>query len=733
MNTTQIFSDIQNVVDACPQAHFNSRPENVVDQLSARRSLFSHPQTIDPSAQLQWHKQLISQLSERLEDCYLNNKPMVSFHSSTGHNTCKSLCDANTLAPLKVPHYSSLVQLCLQAQMQGRPVQVHFGGQTYEVEIDIKNLEFESGGNYEQSPVRHMRGQLFIKKDQTQETKTIFFLELAPAFDGYAVSSSDLIKCFDQLVKLRQENSMHNENAFLGQFSSAKGICRSVSLLIVDQFMEALETDKTVSDCEVSNTVDQLIHKIRIQTANHGIIPHRSQVQSIQHACSVLLKRHLDAKEKQKQTAASCVQTEVANQAQDKTLNNQIKNNGLVFVAHSERDVMPCLKTWSQTIQDIKAVRRLRKKLSFEGYPFSRLVKNQIGDGILNSSIAGLAVVAASADPLSAGILVWGTRTVEYAISVIWNQRMSSERRLARLAAEGTDVENKLSSKLSAARELVSSCKYDFISGAATIAGLATALFGGPVGLIIALGTVIAITQTLSRFKEMSWGALRYLVNPNDDLQKEIVNLQEPMGAYEMAINIGSMTLAYIVGFAAITVFYVFLPHVALPVSIAMGLFGLGMMLKAKSQFRKEEKEAKHALDMEKIWQASFRDLQQNYESYLATDGNADNLEKTRFEGLRKACDILKQNLNGHSEDELLRLKNELDDYTKRLEQHAIDPLESFLAMDSKDNSLSLTDWPLQELASLYRVSESAKTVTLDALGQWLAEQCRINQQVMGA
>lgn len=329
---------------------------------------------------------------------------------------------------------------------------------------------------------------------------------------------------------------------------------------------------------------------------------------------------------------------------------------------------------WSQTFSDIRAVHNLRKRLSFEGYPFSRLIHNQVGDGILNSAIAGLAIVAANADPVLAGILVWGTRTVEYGVSVIWNQHMSSQRRQARLAAEGSTIENKLSCKASAAKELVSSCKYDFIAGAATIASITIAIVGGPIGAIIGLGSLIAVCQTMSRFKEMSWGALRYIVNPNPELQKEVVNLQEPMSAYEMAINIGAMTVAYIIGFSLITAFFVLLPEVALPVSIALGVIGTTLMVRAKIQFKEEAQKAEQALEDEQHWS--------------------------------QALDLLKAQFDekdGQASDDLLK---------------------SFFSNQQPLNHIALTDWTIDELAAVYRATEADNnSLDKEGVSHWLERQ----------
>lgn len=250
------------------------------------------------------------------------------------------------------------------------------------------------------------------------------------------------------------------------------------------------------------------------------------------------------------------------------------------------------LRPWQRTLRDLRDVITLRKQLTYGGYPFSRLIQNQVGDGLLAGAVAGIAVITAGVSPLLAGVLVWATRSIEYGLAVVWNQHMASQRREARLAATEGDKSKALASKHEAAKEMVSSGFYDLLTGVAAVGAIATAIAGGPIGVVIGLGVGVAAFQTLSKFKEIAWGALRFVVNPDPKLQKRMVDLQEPMSAYEMAVNVGVMTLSYLASFSAIAAFYVFLPHVALPVSAGLAVVGCGLMVQAKLKFRQEEREA---------------------------------------------------------------------------------------------------------------------------------------------
>ncbi|MES2664384.1 MAG: hypothetical protein V4629_13885 [Pseudomonadota bacterium] len=255
-------------------------------------------------------------------------------------------------------------------------------------------------------------------------------------------------------------------------------------------------------------------------------------------------------------------------------------------------------KGWQDTVKDIREVRNLRKKLPFGGYPFRRLQINQTGDGLVNAAIAGIGLAALGMNPIIAGVLPFGIRATELIVAAVWNQRMATERREARIAA--SHIHNALDfsdqpspglSKKKSAQQIISSTKYDFIAGVATIGAIGLLIVGGPAWGVIGLGVAIAVCQTLSKFKEMAWGALRYVVNEDPELRKQQVDLQEPMSAYEMALNVGIMTFSYLIGFGTIFAIHTFAAPVALPITIAMAAVGTILMVGAKRGFKKEMQE----------------------------------------------------------------------------------------------------------------------------------------------
>lgn len=220
-------------------------------------------------------------------------------------------------------------------------------------------------------------------------------------------------------------------------------------------------------------------------------------------------------------------------------------------------------------------------------------------------------------------------------------------------------------------------------------------------------------------------------MNPNESLQKEMVDLQEPMSAYEMALNIGAMTLSYIVCFASITAFYVFLPEVALPVSIALGLFGLGMMLKAKYQFKQEERQAKQALELEKIWQASFAELKRDYDSYVEKiPRHNQSVSGSQIESLRKAAEILKGNVQDSGFPNTSEIAKDLDNYIHQIERSSSQELQQYFDIKENNKFVSLKGWSMHDLAELFRSDTSDNHITPESIRKWLSEQALINKEL---
>ncbi len=271
------------------EVNFSEKSSHQVDD---QRSLFAHPKA-DAQA-------LQRQIAERLGDCLTNNKPMVSFHSPGGFQKCRSLCDPKITAPNKDPQRPSLLQYCIEAQHLGKPIQIEIEDQVYTVEIELNNVKFNEGGPNPTDCVKHMKGKLLLKpQNSSEKTKTIHFVEMSPPFDGYALSADDLIKCAGQMALIRQENQKYS--GFKGQFSSANGICRSASLLVVDQFSEFLAKENSLNqDFDVTKKVNSLISHLR--SGRQDLIPHSTQVDAIHAACTRLFNRNQQNKTNQEQT-----------------------------------------------------------------------------------------------------------------------------------------------------------------------------------------------------------------------------------------------------------------------------------------------------------------------------------------------------------------------------------------------------------------------------------------------
>ena len=271
--------------------HSASVPNPHID---TQRSLFAHPHSeSQPSTQIS--DEIKTQIAERLKDCLEGNKPMVSFHSPRGYQKCRSLCDQTIPAPDQDPQRPSLLQYCLQAQASSQDLQITIDEKKYTLKFE--SLVFEDGGQSATSPVKHIKGQLLLNPENpSEQVKMIRFVEMAPPFDGYALSADDLVKCAEQTHLLRE-----NGQAFKGQFSSANGICRSASLLIVDQFNELIHSNPIDENLNVDKTVEELISTMRCASGQHGLIPHANQEQAIKEACTELLIRYKTEQAKQTQ------------------------------------------------------------------------------------------------------------------------------------------------------------------------------------------------------------------------------------------------------------------------------------------------------------------------------------------------------------------------------------------------------------------------------------------------
>lgn len=282
--TTPIISS--SVITANVDFEGSAQPNNKPPAIDEKRSLYNHPRSVVA-------EELKSQITVRLEDCIRvdgasSNRPMVSFHSPRGYQKCKNLCEKGP-APDKDPQRPSLLQHCLRADANNTPLQVNIRGIEYSVKFE-QPIEFVDQGNLNEKPVSYMKGVLILQTSVfgVPEQK-INFIEFSPKFNGLALEKNDLLACHAQMMLFRKDSQKPESERFLSQFSSAKGICRSASLLILDQFSEYCAKNDVSDDFDVSATVDSLIQKARNQSKNQGLIPHNTQVEEIKKACDELL------------------------------------------------------------------------------------------------------------------------------------------------------------------------------------------------------------------------------------------------------------------------------------------------------------------------------------------------------------------------------------------------------------------------------------------------------------
>lgn len=173
-------------------------------------------------------------ISNRIADCLSNGQPLISFNSKRGFSECRHLLNANHEKPPMPTKKPSLVQQCLQAQSRGMNYQVEHNGKTYTLSAVVNCVQ----GTEDPTKTPVIKGHLELVHSTNHEDKiAIPFIELAPAFDGYALKKACLEKCLNELNEFRMENHIQVDRVG-GQFSSANGIGRSASLLVLDQFSQ---------------------------------------------------------------------------------------------------------------------------------------------------------------------------------------------------------------------------------------------------------------------------------------------------------------------------------------------------------------------------------------------------------------------------------------------------------------------------------------------------------------
>ncbi len=235
------------------------------------------------------HSNNNNEMSARLFECINKNQPLVSFHSERGFLQCKHLFNSDKHPkPLQDSRHPSLLQQCLQANKDQRELTIQHEGKEYTVTAVINDIDDNSQEERVKRISAGIRLQSLTNPDDRFEIQLI---EFYPKFDGYALNSDMLLKCHTQLSEFREHHQL--ENNLTGQFSSAKGICRSASLLVLDQFHEWCNTPNNQIDVNDEPAFRTLVMQfiINARGKKSALIPdhkHRSQVDELVQACRVM-------------------------------------------------------------------------------------------------------------------------------------------------------------------------------------------------------------------------------------------------------------------------------------------------------------------------------------------------------------------------------------------------------------------------------------------------------------
>lgn len=224
----------------------------------------------------------------RLQDCIHNNKPLISFSTLRGLRNCHTLMGNELFNSEPDARNPSLLQQCLQKlhssnsqDGKGKPIAL---GNGYTL------VGFEPGERLEGS-VQSIQGKLILQNNQ--ERVEVDVLQLAPPFNGIAIKSDDLLECH-RLMKAKTNRSELTDNP--AQFSSAMGVGRSASLLVLSRFDEQLRNGISLCTTEPHQMVDQIIQQCRAVRGEEFV--HTSeQVKEIKDACAVLAGRYVAAKQ----------------------------------------------------------------------------------------------------------------------------------------------------------------------------------------------------------------------------------------------------------------------------------------------------------------------------------------------------------------------------------------------------------------------------------------------------
>ncbi len=245
--------------------------------------------------------QLQSTLWPHLKNCLDHDIPLISFHSPLGHKMCSHLAKPDRFArPDREPQKPSALQLFMQ-HGQAKTVD----GKQYKV-IQINN---ENGKlvtltlkpvtmsvSIDDAVVPYIEAEVLVEIDG-QPQKPLHILEMSPHYDGNALDQYNLTTCYEITKDFYQEKGFNKDNqsnfpALTGQFSSAMGIGRSASLVVMSQFDELLNTlDTSLTENEIQSKVEKWIESTRETTGNLQFIHSAKQLEEIVNACKKMYEQ----------------------------------------------------------------------------------------------------------------------------------------------------------------------------------------------------------------------------------------------------------------------------------------------------------------------------------------------------------------------------------------------------------------------------------------------------------
>ncbi len=223
-----------------------------------------------------------SSLGMHFEECIKNDLPLVSFHSPRGHNKCLDLLNGANYTQ-KMPRNPTALQILLGGGFseEKQSIQTNIDTGAYgSLTLVLNKNEVENMTNLK---VPAIKAKVRVLNANNQLIKTLEIFEMAPEFDGRALSESNLLACYQQAKKFF--NSSLRADAYkkdwpdqlFGQFASAKGIGRSASLSVISLYEGFLSSKNPsvwpTTKPDVATEVNNIIRHAQLQNKNFAHLP----------------------------------------------------------------------------------------------------------------------------------------------------------------------------------------------------------------------------------------------------------------------------------------------------------------------------------------------------------------------------------------------------------------------------------------------------------------------------